>query len=306
MQWSLFHVQGRGRTIQVFVSHDSRPRAVVFFLQGSGCTPSFTVGPDERYQPTSILQDVVAREGTRVHFAIVEKVGVAPVRFTAGMSRDEQARSFERAEKACSAEYFDNVTKGIRVEDVLDAIAAVSSEPWAHGVMLAGHSEGTHVATGVVKLAPEGTIAGAALFSSAGPIPFWGGYVASGSGTRSGFQSVFDRVRMLQNAPDDLMYNGLPARRWKTFWLESTPIEDVRDSDVPLFVAHGTRDGTVLAPDLFVLEAIRQQPRRPLRYVVVEGGDHAFETIDGRSKFPSLSASSSRGSSIRAGRQAPP
>jgi hypothetical protein len=50
--------------------------------------------------------------------------------------------------------------------------------------------------------------------------------------------------------------------RWKTFWLASTPIEDVRDSMVPLFVAQGTRDDTTLSADLFALEAIRHDPNR--------------------------------------------
>jgi len=62
----------------------------------------------------------------------------------------------------------------------------------------------------------------------------------------------------------------------------------VRDSDVPLFVAQGTRDGTVLASDLFAMEALRQQPNRPLRYVVVEGGDHGFEMPDGTSRVVTL------------------
>lgn len=57
---------------------------------------------------------------------------------------------------------------------------------------------------------------------------------------------------------------------------------------VPLFVAHGTRDGTILAPDLFVIEALRQQPTRSLRYVVVENGDHAFETAPGQSRIPEM------------------
>ena len=93
---------------------------------------------------------------------------------------------------------------------------------------------------------------------------------------------------MLQRAEDDFMHEGLPARRWKTFWLDSTPMEDVRDSTVPLFVAQGSRDDSTLAADLFALEAIRQQPRRAIRYVVVERGDHAFETPDGKSHVSEL------------------
>ena len=93
---------------------------------------------------------------------------------------------------------------------------------------------------------------------------------------------------MLQSAEDDFMHKGLPARRWKTFWLDSTPMEDVRDSAVPLFVAQGSRDDTTLPADLFALEAIRQQPRRAIRYVVVEQGDHAFETPDGKAHVSEL------------------
>ena len=78
--------------------------------------------------------------------------------------------------------------------------------------------------------------------------------------------------------------------RWKTFWLNSTPIEDVKDSTVPLFVAQGSRDDTTLPADLFALEAVRQQPHRPIRYVVVDKGDHAFATPDGRWRVAELFA----------------
>jgi len=93
---------------------------------------------------------------------------------------------------------------------------------------------------------------------------------------------------MLQRADDNFIYEGHPARRWKTFWLESTPLDDVRESTVPLFVAQGTRDGATLPADLFALEAVRQQPHRPLRYVVVPDGGHAFDTPDGKSHLGQL------------------
>jgi hypothetical protein len=147
-------------------------------------------------------------------------------------------------------------------------------------IVLAGHSEGSHVVTGVLRRLGQPTIVAAGLFASAAPIPFYAGYAARGADSAR-FREVFDRVRMLQRADDDLMYQGLPARRWKTFWLESTPVEDVRDSMVPLFVGQGSRDGSTLAADLFALEAIRQQPARSIRYVVVDGADHAFGTPKG-------------------------
>jgi pimeloyl-ACP methyl ester carboxylesterase len=287
-QWSAYETQGDSRMVPVFVMHDLQPKPVVFLLQGSGCTPAFTVGASGRFDTTILFQDVLVRESHRVHFAVVEKPGVMPVRFTASMTHEQQVQAFERAGYACTPEFYKNATKPVRVADVLEAIAAVSAQPWARGIILVGHSEGTHVATGVLRRARNGTVAGAALFASAGPVQFWSGSVSAGDASRERFQSAFDRMRMLQNAPDDFMYQGLPARRYKTFWLESTPIEDVRDSDVPLFVAQGTRDGTVMASDLFAMEAVRQQPKRSLRYVVVDGGDHAFEMPDGTSRVATL------------------
>ncbi len=58
-------------------------------------------------------------------------------------------------------------------------------------------------------------------------------------------------MRVLQQADDDFMFQGLRARRWRTFWVDSTPLDDVRDSSVPPFVAHGTRDGSSRLPQLF-------------------------------------------------------
>ena len=164
-------------------------------------------------------------------------------------------------------------------------MTALAGQPWASGFILVGHSEGTDVATGVLKSRPAEPVLAAALFAGAGPTPFWSEYASDG-GTRAGFERAFNRVRMLQTLDDGHMY--YLARYWKTFWLESTPLDDVRESTVPLFVAHGTRDGTILAPDLFVLEALRQQPKRPLRYVVLENGDHAFETKPGQSRIPEI------------------
>lgn len=287
-QWSAYETQGDGRTVPVFVMHDLQPKPVVFLLQGSGCSPAFTVEAGGRLDTTSLFQDVLERDTSRVHFAIVEKPGVAPVRFTPTMTHDQQLQAFERAGTECTPEFYKNATKPVRVADVLNAISAVSAQPWARSVIIVGHSEGTHVATGVLSRVRPGTVAGAALFASAGPVQFWSGSVSAGETTRESFQSAFDRMRMLQNAPDDFMYKGLPARRYKTFWLDSTPIEDVRDSDVPLFVAQGTRDGTVMASDLFAMEALRQRPKRPLRYVVVEGGDHGFGMPDGTSRVVAL------------------
>jgi len=275
--------------MEVYLLHDDTPKPVVILLQGSGCSPLFTIDGDGTYHPTSLFQDVIPLESRRVHFAMIEKPGVSPLKFAAGMSREEKEWTFESAGLRCTREFFASATKTVRVADARTVMTALAGQPWVAGFILVGHSEGTHVATGILKTRPAERILATALFASAGPTPFWSSYVAAeGAGRRAAFDEVLNRVRILQQADDDFMYAGLPARRWKTFALESTPLDDVRESAVPLFVAQGTRDGTILASDLFVLEAIRQQPRRPLRYAVVEGGDHGFDTADGRSHVGEL------------------
>jgi hypothetical protein len=286
--WAQYRVADSGRSVDVYVAHDSQPKPVVILVQGSGCAPLMTIDAIGTFHDTSLFQDLIAPRLSRLHFAMVEKRGVRPLRFTAEMTQQDKVNAFERAARECSTEYLQNVIKRARVDDVLATAKALTGQPWARQIILAGHSEGTHVTTGVLREVRASEVGVAGLFASAGPIPFYGGYVARGAGNRERFQSIFDRIRLLQGADDNSMYEGLPARRWKTFWLDSTPIEDVRDSTVPLFVAQGAADDTTLPADLFALEGIRQQPNRPLRYVVVERGNHAFETPDGKSHLDEL------------------
>jgi len=281
-QWARYRADGGPRAVDVYLAHDLRPKPVVVLLHGSSCTPEFTVDADGSFHETSLFQDAIASSLTLVHFAVVERQGVEPLAFTAGLTQEEKRKAFERAEQECTAEYFQTATKPIRVEDAIAAIRSLRQQPWVTEVILAGHSEGTQVVTGVLRDVEAREISAAGLFASAGPIRFFCGYAARNAGDREAYERTFDRIRMLQQADDDVIWEGLPARRWKTFWLGSTPIEDVRDSSVPLFVGHGSRDDTTLCADLFTLEAIRQQPERPIRYVVVENGDHSFATPDGR------------------------
>ncbi len=289
--WSEYLVQTQSRPVNLYVLHDDTPKPVVILLQGSGCSPLFTIDGDGTYHSTSLFQDIVPVESRRVHFAMIEKPGVSPLKFAPGMSRDDKVELFESLHFRCSRDFYANATKTVRVDDVRAVMTALAGQPWVAGFILAGHSEGTHVVTGVLETRPAERILAAGLFASAGSNAFWNSYSdADGPGSRAAFQRAMNNLRMLQHADDDFMWEGLPARRWRTFTLESTPMDDVRESTVPLFVAAGTRDGSILAPDLFVLEAIRQQPRRPVRYAVVEGGDHAFQTPDHRGHVGELFA----------------
>jgi pimeloyl-ACP methyl ester carboxylesterase len=285
--WRRYHVEAGGRRISFYAAHDGQPKPLVVLVHGSGCAPVMTVDGAGAFRDTTLFQDVVTTHRQRFHFAIVEKRGVVPLRFTAGMTREARVAAFERVQRPCSAQFDRDVTKTARVDDVVAVVHALGGESWVSRVILVGHSEGTHVVTGVLAGAPRSPIAAAGLFASAGPLRHFAGYAAQGPDPGR-LRRLVDEVQMLQSAPDDTMHDGLPVRRWRTFWLDSTRIDDIRQSHVPLFVTQGTRDGTTLAADLFVLEALRQQPTRPVRYVVVAGGDHAFETEHKGSRIAEL------------------
>lgn len=288
-RWQPSEVRGPARRVDVYIARDDRPKPVVVLLHGSGCAPDFTTDPDGSLHETSVFQDAIGATLATAHVAIIERPGLDPLAFTADMSMADKQAAFAKASDQCSDEFLDNATQSARVDDAVVAITALSREPWASRIVVAGHSEGTHVVTGLLRTPGiDRVVAAAGLFASAGPIPFFGGYVARATRTRADFERVFDRVRAVQQLADDTMWEGLPGRRWRTFWLESTPIEDVRDSHVPLFIAQGSADGSTIPADLFALEAIRQQPTRPIRYVVVDGGNHAFEAPAGRARISEI------------------
>ena len=97
-------------------------------------------------------------------WAMIDKRGVEPLRFSPGMTQQAKERAFERAGRECSAEYLQHVTKQERVDDVVATMAALAAQPWVRETILVGHSEGTHVTTGVLKQTSSITAAG--LFAS--------------------------------------------------------------------------------------------------------------------------------------------
>jgi hypothetical protein len=275
--WSEYRLDGYQRTVSVFVVQDGEPKPVAIMLQGSGCTPLFTVDGDGTFHGTTIFEDLIAPRLKSLHFVLVEKQGVAPLRFAETMTHAEKVREFERAERECTGPYLAHATKDVRSDDVMAVIQAIASSQWAQQLFLVGHSEGSQAVTGVLRRDVHRLVDAAGLFSSAGPTQFYGSFLSEGGGTRDGLRSTFDTMQMLQRAEPDYMYRGHPARRWKSFALATTPLDDVRDSRVPLYVAHGGREANIHAADLFVLEALRQQPERALRYVVLDEADHGFE-----------------------------
>ena len=88
-RWARYGLQGKERRIDVYVAHDDRPKPIVVLLHGSSCGPDFTVDADKSLRETSIFQDAIGPSLKRTHFAVVERPGVEPLIFAAGMTQDE-------------------------------------------------------------------------------------------------------------------------------------------------------------------------------------------------------------------------
>lgn len=141
--WGRYRVDREGRGIDVYAAHDSPPKPLVIFIHGSGCAPLMTIDTDGTFRDTTLFQDVVAQRLATAHFAMIDKRGVEPLRFSADMSQQDKERAFERTSRQCSAEYLQHVTKQERVDDVLATMAALAGQAWVQQIILAGHSEGT-------------------------------------------------------------------------------------------------------------------------------------------------------------------
>lgn len=256
--------------LDVYVDRDDEPRPVVVLLQGSGCTPLFWTVPQGMGSNLIFLTQVIKRDHP-VHWVTVEKRGVE--------SFTPRPEGTHGTAEGCSEEYLQGLAKSLRVQDVVDAIDALSEESWAEQFLVAGHSEGAAIASGVAAQLDE-QLKAVGLFSSAGPSQL-ADFVtyAHRSGDASRVRETFDDIMQLTTEPDSLdTWRGHPVERWESFAIHSTPLDDLRETSVPVFVTHGTEDkaSAVEGADVFVVELLRTDAQRPVSYLRLHGADHGL------------------------------
>jgi hypothetical protein len=253
--------------LDLFVARDEQTRPLLVLLQGSGCVPLFFTTP-EGGGHSLLFMDAVLAGDLGVHVAAIEKRGVTAF----GPLPDGQPGTG----LGCSEAYLEGLAKPARVRDVVDAVNALAEEPWVDGVIVAGHSEGASVASGAARILGE-RIEAAGLFSSAGPSQLADFVLAAHrDGDANHVRGRFGEVLFLTDPEARGTYRGHGVERWRTFAVESTPLDDLRSAPVPVFVAHGTADesSAVESADVFVVELLREGPRRPVFYVRIQGADH--------------------------------
>jgi pimeloyl-ACP methyl ester carboxylesterase len=267
--------------LDVFVARkDRQRRPLVVFIQGSHCLPLFMLADrdgERRELSTFLLHSVLSKELQRAHFAAVERRGLKS--FGAPPASEEEAR----AAAPCTQQR-GGVSKVERVKNVADVVTALASQPWVDGVFVVGHSEGAYVASGVVHHLRDVGVSGVALLSGPGPTQFFDFVLeARHQNDQAAVKRVFDEMIWVTGPDAKGDYRGADVARQVTYSVDSTSIDDLRGSKVPIFVAGGTRDdkAQIEGADVFVAEMLRDR-ERTLRYVILSGLDHGYIDADGK------------------------
>jgi pimeloyl-ACP methyl ester carboxylesterase len=268
--WERWHLErDDAPALEVFVARDETPRPLVVLLQGSGCVPLFFETPGGAGASLLFWREVAGGDHP-VHFAAVEKRGVASF----GPPPQGQPGTME----GCSQAYVEGAVKPERVADVVDVVSALGDEPWVDGVLVAGHSEGAAVASGVAEVLGERLVA-VGLFSAAGPSQLVDFVVyAHRSGEADRVRDTFDDILTLTDPQAEGAWRGHDISRWQTFAVDTSPLEELRGKSVPVFVVHGSADESspVESADAFVVELLREGPERPVFYLRLQEVGHGL------------------------------
>lgn len=273
--WQQYRIERPGAApLDAYVSNTSERRPLLLLVPGAECRPLFsTVMRDGRPSPraTQPFIAAVVDSPPSVHVAALERHGLKSFVDDPG------------ADPPCTAER-GGLSKRERVQEVADAVIAFSREPWVSEVILAGHGEGADVVAGAAR-AVGNKVAAVGLFAGAGPSQFFD-YVMDGMYDQDldAVKEALDDEARLAQRPDGGTYRGLPVARTVGYALDSTPLDDLRDTHVPVFVAHGTADtaASIEGAEVFAVEMLRD-PKRHLRFLILPGLDHEFENAGGAS-----------------------
>ena len=264
--------RGTEPPLDVYLARAEGTRPLVVFVQGSRVVPLFELVASDGGETT--LRSALP-------FDISDLVSARPLPFHVAFLERRGLRSFDAA-AATAGEAPENASPGVskpdRVSDVADAVSALAAETWVSEVLLVGHSEGADVAAGVTKvLGPR--IAAVALLAGAGPSQLFD-FVAAArrKADDEGVRRTFEEILWLTSPAASGDYRGLPVERWTSFALDSTPLDDLQDCTVPVFVAHGTDDdaASIEGAEVFVVELMRRNGGRPVFYLVLPELNHRF------------------------------
>lgn len=268
-----------GSNIDLYLAEIKNKRVPTIVLFGGSKALPVVMLRNDRVA-SSLLFFEHLNPGDGVNIVVVEKRGLKP--FSAAPESREQAKEAERA--AFEGGLY---RKETRVDDGVAVVKALLGDDRFTDLHLAGHSEGADVVTGIARHLGGQGIRSLGLIAGAGPTRFF--EAAQRAREESGAQGaleVFEReIQLTGSSPPQ----DTAALHESSYSLRSSPLDDVRGLNIPLFVAAGDKDEKVpvAAADLFVSELLRQ-PSQPIHYCMLPGLDHSFLDPAGRDRSREL------------------
>jgi len=277
--WEPFHhytvPRADGSMIDLFISTAKKPAPTIVVFGGSKCLPVVMLKKDRTVSALMFFADL-AGQSDRVNIVAVEKQGLKSFGPPPG-SKEEADRMMRSAfEKGL-------FLKETRVNDGVLVVKALLASDTFKDIHLVGHSEGGDVVSGICRALAGRGIRSAALMAGAGPTRFFETSCQARSEKGAiGVKSVLDQAIFLSvpgnaKAPEELQA--------VTYSLRSSPLDDLKGLNVPLFIAHGDADikTPVAAADVFAAEMFRL-PDQPLTYLMLPGLDHGFVDQKGKDR----------------------
>ncbi|MBL0937648.1 MAG: alpha/beta hydrolase [Gemmatimonadaceae bacterium] len=268
-------VDSLGRRVSFYLSESSSDAALplVVYVHGSGhASHFFRVG--DRIAPANGHASLVDAIRGRARVLIVEKPGVS---------------LYDRSDAAPRPEFLIEHTLERWAEAIAAAVVAATGLPGVDStqVLVVGHSEGGMVATRVARLASSVSHVG--VLAGGGPSQLFDLRLLARSGQffthvsadpaerEAHVLAQWDSILAEPDATQRL-FLGHPFRRWASF-LRSSPIAELRQSQVKVFVAQGERDAVVTRESFDALVSdLLGAGRRPVG-ILVPRADHSFSIV---------------------------
>ncbi|MFZ2959420.1 MAG: hypothetical protein WA705_21240 [Candidatus Ozemobacteraceae bacterium] len=257
-----------------------KARRVFLVVPGSKCIPLFVYkSAKSRTLSTLMFYDALLDKEFNCNVIGIERRNL----------KSFQEFSERLVTQKCSDEY-GSVEKKDRVADVVVALERIAAQNWVGEIALIGHSEGSDVVCGVAhELGDAGLSAlkvkAICCLSSSGAVQFFDHIVESRLYKKQTTQAVFDELLSFTNRTVHGEYRGFPVRRYFSYAIETTPLDEIRRMKIPVFIAHGSDDKNVpiISDDLFAAELFRANGFRRVKYLILDGLDHNYNDSTGES-----------------------
>lgn len=303
---TLASAQGDRLDIIRYPATDRRP--VVVIIPGSLCGPLFAAldnSPGQAFATVPVFSEA-ERKLMDAHVVYLERRNIVSLETMSSAPEFSIEQIFKLS--PCS-EKNGALTLEQRVADTLTQISWLRQQEWAESVHLVGVSEGSDVAAGVAA-SDASAVNSLMLIGGAGPSQFADfATFARSKDDAQGISAVFSELNQFLIRSEPASYKGYDSRRWQSFAVDNSVLDNLLKSSVPVFIAHGDKDENVpiFSADLVAVELMRKQPERAIFYRSVAGGDHMLATPEGKQlgttvvQFVSWATSSPQGRTFKGG-----